>query len=218
MRNTMMRLSNFIKSNSELITSGCLTLYHMSTNDNIKQFVAKKPNKNRSAKMENTSVSRISSASDLNGCIIGYNSVIDDTIDCRKSNGKETFPIYYLYEFDSDITALKPNKKLVPDVDISNEYWILTHKPKFKLIAEFFFSEISDQLSNTNKVLLNSDNILFIKFFDKAKDIMNFADIEFNNTISKFSKYCWNGDIVTRYDITENEYNNIADNGLIYDM
>lgn len=102
-------------------------LYHISTNTKIKEFVPVIGF--RQAKQEDRTVPRVCVAPHLFGCMIGYSAFLHDIlnqpngVDGKKSDYKGGYRIYG-FEFKH---ALKPNKSLVYDVNVSDERWLVAY-------------------------------------------------------------------------------------------
>lgn len=78
---------------------------------------------------EDMSVPRITVSDSLLGCITGYSAIGTNFFSVRDSG-------LIITKIDFD-TALKPNNKLVPDVDKSNEHWLVTYSKdtaKYKVV------------------------------------------------------------------------------------
>ncbi len=108
---------------------GVTHLYHLSRDNDIRQFspsVSK-----RTAGGEDRSIPRISTAVDWAGCIMGYQSDINDFLrrEATQSAHGEPVPfrggwIVYGLPFEY---ALRPSNALVPDAVRSGEHWLVTY-------------------------------------------------------------------------------------------
>jgi hypothetical protein len=111
------RFSNKIPR-SAFIKNMNYNLYHISTNGEIKELVPRITNKPLDG--ENIFISRISASPTVDECFkaIGLNSVVHEKTHSR---------IYYVYRLllTSSHHVVKPTKKLVPDVNMTNEHWVL---------------------------------------------------------------------------------------------
>lgn len=97
-------------------------LYHISMNPRIKLFTPQISK--RTMTKEDRSLPRISTSTSLIGCMNGYQSVHHDIKDRKKLNFSGLYKIYELpFQY-----AIKPDRKLVPDVDHSDEYWLISWK------------------------------------------------------------------------------------------
>lgn len=93
-----------------------LSLYHVSPNGSLKELTPKYSAK--PIKGEDNSIKRISAAPTIDGCFrgVGYNLNPGDK------------PIkYYIYKLilTDSTKIIKPTSKIVPDRDLSDEYWVL---------------------------------------------------------------------------------------------
>nr|DAT15844.1 MAG TPA: hypothetical protein [Caudoviricetes sp.] len=116
-------------------------LYHVSMNPNIQRFTPQVSN--RTLLGEDRTVPRISTSTCLLGCLNGYQSLISD-MDKRES--KNFLGLYRVYGIPYQY-AIKPSKKLLKDVDISDEYWITSWKKETQsivpdVIADFLVPKI----------------------------------------------------------------------------
>ena len=97
-------------------------LYHISMNPNIKSFIPQVSK--RTINKEDRSIPRISTATSLIGCFNGYQSMVSDMEGRGTKNFKGLFRVYELpYQY-----ALKPSAKLLADVELSDEYWLISYK------------------------------------------------------------------------------------------
>lgn len=142
-----------VKKNCEIVTPdqlGQKLLLHISMDHYRPKFV---PSVTRRAMAdEDRQVPRISTATTLVGCIVGYSSLLHDF--CNPINEKfrdnartykweGSWAIYGL-PFDH---ALRPNAKLLPDVDRTEEHWLVTYSRdtvsyKPVKVGEFFIESI----------------------------------------------------------------------------
>lgn len=125
-------------------------LLHMSKDISIEGFVPTVTR--RASRHENHSIARISVSPTLVGCIMGYASDVHDffqrptTYDVngqRKVGFRGGWALYGIpFEY-----ALRPSAKLVPDVERSDEHWLVTYDPDHityrpQLLAKFFYGSI----------------------------------------------------------------------------
>lgn len=73
---------------------------------------------------EDNTVPRVSTAPTLLGCMAGYSSLYNLFMSIY--DGKRQPPVFYIYDIDYTY-CIKPSKKLVPDVEESDEYWLVTY-------------------------------------------------------------------------------------------
>jgi len=97
-------------------------LYHISMNPSIKAFTPQVSS--RTLTKENRSIPRISTSTSLIGCMNGYQSVMSDMMNREGKKFNGLFKVYQLpYQF-----ALRPSKKFLPDVDLTDEFWLFSWK------------------------------------------------------------------------------------------
>lgn len=143
----------------------------------------------RQAKSEDRTVPRICVADTLIDCMRGYAAIWDDITDNTPhvtGNGdsiKDTNAFkggYYLYRIPY-VVALKPNKELVYDCEITNEFWLVNYqKDQGEYLPELFVSLFVKKIEreylsfnttrHTYHFYLNTKDYLPI-FFDKEKNI-----------------------------------------------
>lgn len=122
-------------------------LYHISMNPNIKQFTPQVSK--RTLDRENRSLPRISTSTSLIGCMNGYQSILPDME--KRSNNNFT-GLYTIYELPFQY-AIKPTKRVLPDVNISDEYWLFswkreTYSVEPNIAAEFTVPKIETTFGN----------------------------------------------------------------------
>lgn len=110
-------------------------VYHIAQNRQKEMFpfISK-----RQGPKEDNTVPRVHVCASLIGCFRGYATMVDNSLmekpiqsneDKRKSEHKSFVDYkggYYIHELQVPV-ALAPTKKLVPDVDDSNELWLVTY-------------------------------------------------------------------------------------------
>ena len=144
-------LSNFNNGVAENVTIvspselGQRWLYHISLDPKIKQFVPSLTR--RTAQKEDRTVPRISTAPTIIGCILGYQNDINEFLDNDVDDGWKGG--WYIYGFESEVSLL-PKKKLLTDVRISDERWLVPYTAKkwsypAKVIGKFFYRTVSTQ-------------------------------------------------------------------------
>lgn len=126
---------------------GAAYLLHISREGNLEAFTPRVSK--RTAKGENRSVPRICTATTLIGCILGYCSDLDDFFSERMVKEGQSNPHlfrggWYIYGLRYD-QALRPDKTLVPDVEATDEHWLVTYDANTKtypaqLIGKFFYN------------------------------------------------------------------------------
>jgi len=97
-------------------------LYHVSMNPNVRIFSPKVSSRTLSS--EDRSVPRVSTSTSLIGCLNGYQSMFTDMAGRARKNFTGLYTVYELpYQY-----AVKPSKKLLSDVETSDEYWLVSWK------------------------------------------------------------------------------------------
>lgn len=118
-----------VKDNVEIVdvkTTKHPVLLHMSKDSKIKEFVPFVSG--RTMKTEDRTVPRVSTSTHVYGCFYGYAGAIFDFIDGPTNINDPGFDGgWYFYSMDYKL-ALKPNKELVPDVEMSSEVWLVPYK------------------------------------------------------------------------------------------
>lgn len=182
-------------------------LYHISMNNDIKRFVPKVSN--RTCNKEDRSVPRISTSTSLVGCFNGYQSMLSDMEGRKVKNFNGLFTVYNLpFQY-----AIKPSYKLLPDVEVTDEYWLISWKRETygiepDKVAEFTIPKIetvygSDGKDTTYHIYINvKTDKLYIdheKCLDRGYYHLIFKGYNFNYPLSK------NANILVER-IKENEY------------
>lgn len=121
-------------------------LYHISTDDKIKEFIPRFSTKTIDG--EDQSIVRTSTASTLLGCMKGYGNVL-----YAKNQ------IFHVYEMDWKY-AVRPDKKLMPDVQYTDEHWLVPYLPNYRsykgnIVASFQLYR-SELYYVDDKVITNS--------------------------------------------------------------
>ena len=125
-------LSPVVERNAEIVIPNEENngfMLHISTNTNIKEFIPIIGF--RQAKSEDRTVPRICVAPHLLGCLLGYAAVEHDFHNSYGHNEKEAKKKdykggYKIYGFEFK-ACLRPNKKLVYDVECSDEHWLVNY-------------------------------------------------------------------------------------------
>ncbi|MNP89012.1 hypothetical protein D3C85_14080 [compost metagenome] len=125
-------------------------MYHLSLDGGIKKFT---PFVTRRASLkENITVPRVSVATSVLGCFVGYMAAWGDMLwpelkDKKFKNG------WYLYDIGYEY-AVKPNTKLLFDQENSDEHWLVTYTQNTReyrgdIVAKIFWPEMKI-LTRTN--------------------------------------------------------------------
>jgi len=126
-------------------------LLHMSKDTGIKSFAPRVSNRTLSA--EDRSVPRICVAPTLAGAIMGYSSDLSDFQNQYGGSAdysKRRVPYkggWWVYAIPFDV-ALRPTRKILPDVERTDEHWLVTFDPntiEYKPIpiAKFFYRAVT---------------------------------------------------------------------------
>jgi len=125
-------------------------LLHMSKNTQLTMFSPQVTR--RVLADENRSIPRISTAPTLAGCLMSYSSDLTDfakqqnglSADGREVKFRGGWAIYAL-PFD---LALRPSRRLVPDVNATDEHWLVSYDAEHRsypaeMIGRFFYEQVS---------------------------------------------------------------------------
>lgn len=142
-----------IAEDSEFITCDDYNRsYHISKDRNIKEFIPMVTD--RTLKKEDRSIPRICVSNHLWGCMVGYASMLVDFIE--EKNDTWYRGGYYIYDIPSD-AQLKPNRKLVPDAEYTDERWVLGYDKNHTsitadIIGKFFIQSVVTVNDGENKL------------------------------------------------------------------
>lgn len=143
---------NTIRNNVEVIEASEQNniVFHISTNPKIKVFEPRVSR--RTMQKEDRSVPRVSAAGTLNGCLSGYAASIYDWESPGQWSGG-----WKIYALRYDI-ALKPNKKILADVESSEEIWLVGYDKEHRSypavpMGEFFFTSVARQATGDKNQL-----------------------------------------------------------------
>lgn len=119
-------------------------LYHISVDPGIKKFVPSLTH--RTAKKEDRSVPRVSTAPTIFGCLIGYQQDRWDWEDGRTN--KKWRDGWYIYGFRNEV-CVKPHEKILYDVNATEERWLVPYNSekwgyKAEIIGKFFYRQVSE--------------------------------------------------------------------------
>lgn len=136
-----------VKKNTKIITpdnSGQSYMYHIAKTK-MKTLV---PNISRRANMaEDNTVARIHVCMDLQGCFMGYAAIKNDADSMPpispsdKDEKNVWYGGYYLYTIPYEY-ALKPNRKLVPDADTTDECWLISYNEETRTYTPISVTKI----------------------------------------------------------------------------
>lgn len=145
--------SSFVQENVEIVSVADMEypyMLHISTDKNIKEFIPFIGD--RQGKKEDRTTPKVCVSSELFSAMLGYAAVLDENIYTRYTleNNPHFKGGYVVYAIPY-IHALRPNKKLVWDADMSNEHWLVAYndasrvyKPK-DIVCKFFVTSITIQ-------------------------------------------------------------------------
>ncbi len=101
---------------------------HISRDKSIKEFIpVVSP---RTVKKEDRSIPRVCTAPHLFGCFVGYSAAHSDFNAERSPAWKGG---YYIYALPATL-AIEPSKKILPDVDYTNERWLVGYNEEHRCI------------------------------------------------------------------------------------
>lgn len=117
-------------------------MLHMSIDGNIKRFTPYVTR--RTGDKENISIPRVSVASSVLGCFIGYCMAFNDVM--YPGDNKAYKNGWYVYDIPYE-ECIRPTVKAVWDVDMSDEHWLVTYNEntrqyKGNIVAKMFYSEM----------------------------------------------------------------------------
>jgi hypothetical protein len=123
-------------------------LYHISVNPGIKKFVPALTQ--RSAPKEDRSVPRVSVATTIFGCILGYQQDRNDWEYGRSNKGWRDG--WYVYGFRNEV-SVKPNVKILYDADFTDERWLVPYGPDkwqypAEIIGKYFYRSVREYQRN----------------------------------------------------------------------
>lgn len=187
-------------------------LYHISMNNKIKMFTPQVSN--RTLGKENRSVPRISTSTSLIGCLNGYQSIMSD-INGRSPNGFNGLHTVYQLPYQY---AIKPSKQILPDVDNSDEYWLISWKKETyattpSVAAEMFVPKVETVYGNDGRAQLVH---LYMHVKEHELYIDHQIKLQPGYYYIKLNNYNYNYPLKNNEEsieverITENEYNKVT--------
>lgn len=113
-------------------------LYHISSNHELGPMMPSVTR--RTLEAEDRAVPRISTSTSLAGCILAYQA-------CTHDFESPDYKGWYVYGLPFE-HAVRPSKKLLPDVDVSDEHWLVTFCPESiayipRPVAKFFITDVA---------------------------------------------------------------------------
>lgn len=140
-------------------------LYHISFNGDIKSFVPFIGH--RQSNSEDRTVPRVCVGSDLLGCLMGFADLFSCFVTITP-DGKSASKFkggWKIYTFDYDY-ALKPNKQMCGDAEITGEQWLVAYSAKSRqykprVIGEVVCKQII--ITPVNKQLPDKTHVFYLK-------------------------------------------------------
>lgn len=182
---------------------GDTPLLHISPNPNIEHFYPRfSP---RVIAGEDTSIPRLSTCRALIDCIIGLNS-------------EDTFGVYTIYEPQNWKYAVIPSKKLLPDVNVTEEHWLIHYDTENRLyptkkLGIFFLRESSVIWDNRKEKSKNIKNYHYcLKLFRPLEVLRGVRlepgnyQIELHGHVQPYTHYKLDDNLHIKH-MTEQEFN-----------
>lgn len=186
-------------------------LYHVSMNPNVKIFSPKVSSRTLSS--EDRSVPRVSTSTSLIGCLNGYQSMFTDMAGRARKNFTGLYTVYELpYQY-----AVKPSKKLLSDVETSDEYWLVswkkeTYSIKPNTVCEFTIPQVQTTYGSDGE---DQRVTMFLKVLGESlylthdtKLVKGYYEITLRNY--GYDYPLENNNKIEVKEITENDYNKVT--------
>lgn len=186
-------------------------LYHVSMNPNVRIFSPKVSSRTLSS--EDRSVPRVSTSTSLIGCLNGYQSMFTDMAGRERKNFTGLYTVYELpYQY-----AVKPSKKLLSDVETSDEYWLVSWKKETysirpNTVCEFTIPQVQTTYGSDGE---DQRVTMFLKVLGESlylthdvKLIKGYYEITLRNY--DYDYPLENNNKIEVKEITENDYNKIT--------
>ncbi|AQT28113.1 hypothetical protein pVa21_172 [Vibrio phage pVa-21] len=104
---------------------------HISTNGNLRNMVPRIGH--RQLKDEDRTIPRICGCENIKGCILGHSAVYHMITNGESFDGSTwhdgEVPVFHIYRANVD-EFVRPTKKLVPDVTVTKEIWVVPFAPE----------------------------------------------------------------------------------------
>lgn len=210
MREHLRNFPEHVKKNVEVLEPDYPLALHISTNPTIAEFypmVSK-----RGLTDEDRSIPRVSTASSLWGCIVGYSSLLSDFEAEHRNDWMGGYVIYGLpYKL-----KLKPNATLLPDVTQTDEEWIVgfdnTHRHiEPKKLGKFFAHRVT--MTSTGAKTQLYDVTLYLEISSSIPSplpVLPDHSVESGywkmEVLGVDSKTYWDPSKITLHQITKEEY------------
>lgn len=186
-------------------------LYHVSMNPNVRIFSPKVSSRTLSS--EDRSVPRVSTATSLIGCLNGYQSLFTDMAGRARKNFTGLYTVYELpYQY-----AVKPSKKLLTDVETSDEYWLVSWKKETysirpNTVCEFTIPQVQTTYGSDGE---DQRVTMFLKVLGESlylthdtKLVKGYYEITLRNY--NYDYPLENNNKIEVKEITENDYNKVT--------
>jgi len=118
-----------VEKNCEVVSAdeiGRIHMVHISTNTNIKAFIPMMSG--RTMDKEDRSVARVCVAPELLSAMMGYGAAFyESTVPkLKKDDDPKWKNGYHIYGLPFEY-ALRPDKKILPDANMTNEHWLVSY-------------------------------------------------------------------------------------------
>lgn len=186
-------------------------LYHVSMNPNVRIFSPKVSSRTLSS--EDRSVPRVSTSTSLIGCLNGYQSMFTDMAGRERKNFTGLYTVYELpYQY-----AVKPSKKLLSDVETSDEYWLVSWKKETysirpNTVCEFTIPQVQTTYGSDGE---DKRVTMFLKVLGESlylthdvKLVKGYYEITLRNY--DYDYPLENNNKIEVKEITENDYNKVT--------
>lgn len=186
-------------------------LYHVSMNPNVRIFSPKVSSRTLSS--EDRSVPRVSTSTSLIGCLNGYQSMFTDMAGRERKNFTGLYTVYELpYQY-----AVKPSKKLLSDVETSDEYWLVSWKKETysirpNTVCEFTIPQVQTTYGSDGE---DQRVTMFLKVLGESlylthdiKLVKGYYEITLRNY--DYDYPLENNNKIEVREITENDYNKVT--------
>lgn len=186
-------------------------LYHVSMNPNVRIFSPKVSSRTLSS--EDRSVPRVSTSTSLIGCLNGYQSMFTDMAGRERKNFTGLYTVYELpYQY-----TVKPSKKLLSDVETSDEYWLVSWKKETysirpNTVCEFTIPQVQTTYGSDGE---DQRVTMFLKVLGESlylthdiKLVKGYYEITLRNY--DYDYPLENNNKIEVKEITENDYNKVT--------
>lgn len=186
-------------------------LYHVSMNPNVRIFSPKVSSRTLSS--EDRSVPRVSTSTSLIGCLNGYQSMFTDIAGRERKNFTGLYTVYELpYQY-----AVKPSKKILSDVETSDEYWLVSWKKETysirpNTVCEFTIPQVQTTYGSDGE---DQRVTMFLKVLGESlylthdiKLVKGYYEITLRNY--DYDYPLENNNKIEVKEITENDYNKVT--------